>query len=77
MFENVINKCGIKTDHGSLSPHKLDDQKNKETSLATMAKAEFKDIVLYLADIGLTLKSFLEVYSPACKAFHDNEFIPK
>ena len=56
-----------------MSPQKLE----KQCSLVTMATAEFKDIVLYLADIGLTLKSFVEVYPAACQAFHDNEFIQK
>ena len=73
VFDNIKEKCGIKADQGSLSPQKLE----KQCSLVTMTTAEFKDIVLYLADIGLTLKSFLEVYPAACQAFHDNEFIQK
>ena len=77
VFDNITSKCGIKGDLGSLSPQMLDSLKRKETSLVTMETTEFKDIVLYLADIGLTLKSFLEVYPPACQAFHDNEFIPR
>ena len=77
MFDNITNKCGINTDSGSLSPQKLDSQRREATSLVTMAAAEFKDIVLYLADVGLTLKSFLEVYPPACQDFHHNEFLPR
>ena len=60
-----------------MSPQKLDDQVKKQTNLVSMEASEFKDIVLYLADIGLTLKSFLEVYPAACQSFHDNDFIPR
>ena len=77
MFDNITYKCGINRDSGSLSPQKLDSQRKEATSLVAMTTAEFKDIVLYLADVGLTLKSFLEVYPPACQDFHDNEFIPR
>ena len=77
VFDNITSKCGISSDQGSMSPQKLDNQVKKQSSLVTMAAGEFKDIVVYLADIGLTLKSFLDIYPAACQSFHDNEFIPR
>lgn len=77
VFDSVMQKCGIMSDTGSQSPQKLSDHGNKKQTLVTMDITEFKDIVLYLADIGMTLTSFLDVYPTACQAFHDNDFLIK
>ncbi|KAH3826782.1 activating signal cointegrator 1 complex subunit 2-like isoform X1 [Dreissena polymorpha] len=76
VFDNIMAKCGIHPDPGSQTPQKLGDQGNI-VSLVTMATGEFNDIILYLSDIGMTLTSFLNVYPPACMAFHGGEFLVK
>ena len=75
VFDNVMGKCGIQLDSGSHSPLKLSDHSNMKQPFVTMDTTEFKDIVLYLSDIGMTLTSFLEVYPAACQAFHDSDFL--
>ncbi|KAL4228568.1 Activating signal cointegrator 1 complex subunit 2 [Mactra antiquata] len=73
VFDGVLGKCGIHLDSGS--PQKLSDHGNKKQALVVMDSVEFKDIVLYLCDIGMTLNAFLEVYPAACQSFHDSEFL--
>lgn len=75
VFNSVIEKCGIKQDHGT--PQKLSDLTGNLPPLVTMAVTEFTDVILYLFDIGLTLTSFLKIYPAACKAFYDNEFLTR
>lgn len=70
-------KCGIKTDQKSQSPLKLSDTGDTRQPLVSMATVEFKDVVLYLFDIGMTLTSFLDVYPAACQAFHDSDFLTR
>lgn len=70
-----MEKCGIKLDCSSQSPQKLGNHGNSKHCLVTMNATQFKDIILYLSDIGMTLTSFLEVYPAACQAFHDSDFL--
>jgi hypothetical protein len=72
-----MEKCGIQSDQGLMSPQKLNEESSQKLALVSMETSEFKDVVLYLADTGMTLTSFLEVYPTACQAFHDSDFLIK
>ncbi|XP_052804831.1 activating signal cointegrator 1 complex subunit 2-like [Mya arenaria] len=75
VFDNITTKCGIQVESGSQSPQKLGELGTKKASLLTMSTAEFRDIIFYLSDIGVTLTSFLDVFPEACQAFHDSDFL--
>lgn len=72
-----MGKCGVQMDQKLQTPVKLSDHSDKKHPLVTMTTAEFRDVVLYLFDIGMTLTSFLDVYPAACKVFHDCDFLTR
>lgn len=75
VFENIQQKCGLLHPSGSSSPQKLTNPTKDKSLLVSMAISEFQDIVFYMADIGITLSSFLEVYTPAADIFLKENFI--
>ncbi|XP_052059611.1 activating signal cointegrator 1 complex subunit 2-like [Mytilus californianus] len=78
VFHDIAEKCGISIDkHGSLSPQKLSSPRTDNSPLITMLISDFQDIVLYLADIALTLANFLEIHPQSCDLFLQELFIPR
>jgi hypothetical protein len=39
-----------------------------------MALFDFKDMVLHVLDSATNLSLFLDIYNPACKVFHQQQF---
>lgn len=78
VFRDIGEKCGLEIDkQGSLSPQKLTSPRKDNSQLMTMIISDFQDIVLYLADIALTLANFLEIHPPSCDLFMKEHFITR
>lgn len=78
VFHDIGEKCGLSIDkQGSLSPQKLSSPRKDNSPLIMMIISDFQDIVLYLADIALTLANFLEIHPKSCDLFLQEQFIPR
>ena len=78
VFHDIGEKCGLSIDkQGSLSPQKLSNPRKDNSPLIMMIISDFQDIVLYLADIALTLANFLEIHPKSCDLFLQEQFIPR
>jgi hypothetical protein len=53
---------------------KLSNPRKDNSPLITMIISDFQDIVLYLADIALTLANFLEIHPKSCDLFLQEQF---
>ncbi|XP_062615224.1 activating signal cointegrator 1 complex subunit 2-like [Saccostrea cucullata] len=77
VLQEMRKKCGmpLPSSAGSESPKKTSLIGTEEITAETLSTPELQDLVFYLADIGRTLSSFLEVYPPASYIFHEEGFI--
>ncbi|XP_070552023.1 activating signal cointegrator 1 complex subunit 2-like [Ptychodera flava] len=73
VFDGIKTKCGL-SDTGT-EPQKI-TSKPKQT-VDSLSTEEFRDIVFYLCDIGLTLLAFLEIYPPACRVLHQHTLVSR
>ncbi|XP_048774497.2 activating signal cointegrator 1 complex subunit 2-like isoform X3 [Ostrea edulis] len=80
VFEDMKRKCGlpISSRDGKKSPLKLSSANDTgEKIVENINTPELQDLIFYLADIGVTLSSFLEVYPKASHIFQQASFIVK
>ena len=77
MFDNISEKCGAVDTSRESSPKKINSPRVDNSVLTTMPVATLQDLVFYLADIGMTLSVFLEIYPPAAEVFLEQEFIQR
>ncbi|XP_050415433.1 activating signal cointegrator 1 complex subunit 2 [Patella vulgata] len=73
VFDNVVAKCQLETDYSATEPKKLGNVHSSET-LLTISTSDFQDVLFYIADIGITLSSFLEIYPKGCQILHEFHF---
>lgn len=76
VFHDIADKCGVNIDkEHSMSPQKLSSPGRDSLSLNTLSISDFQDIILYLADIALTLAIFMEIHPQSCEIFQQEHFI--
>lgn len=74
-FEDMKKKCGMPcSSNKSNSPQKLHDGKEDQT-METLSVLDLQDLILYIADIGVTLSSFVECHPAASQILHQTNFI--
>ncbi|XP_077985044.1 activating signal cointegrator 1 complex subunit 2-like isoform X2 [Glandiceps talaboti] len=73
VFDDVKGKCGLLDGSGG-TPKLISTPKQTVRSLST---EDFRDIIFYISDIGLTFLAFLEIYPPACIILHQHSLVSR
>ncbi|XP_077869308.1 activating signal cointegrator 1 complex subunit 2-like, partial [Saccoglossus kowalevskii] len=73
IFENIKEKCGL----GDISDEPQILSADNVKSVFTLSSDDFRDIIFYLSDIGMTLLAFLEIYPEASCIFHQHTFVSR
>lgn len=73
VFDNISLKCGVIMENQSLSPLKLESEKEKVT-LFSVSEDELLDIFLYVSDTAITINRFLGVFPTVCPVFEEAHF---